>query len=203
MSPYPVQITRDGLVEQAWGIAARDGVEGLSLARIAEALGVKAPSLYNHIKGKAELLKAVNELTIRRLFDVMDAVAARFALEDAHICLVAVAEAYRTFAHTHPIPYTLAFATTDPMARPDPAELVARAVPYQARMAHLSGEVESLTALRGLLALMHGYVMLELHNQLQRGGDLGVTYTRLVKQYLAGWKDAERGRQGAETASNL
>ena len=119
MSPYPVQITRDGLVEQAWGIAARDGVEGLSLTRIAEALGVKAPSLYNHMKGKAELLKAVNALTIRRLFDTMDTVAADFAPEDSHACLVAVAEAYRTFAHTHPMPYALAFATTDPAARSD------------------------------------------------------------------------------------
>ncbi len=173
MSPYPVQITRDGLVEQAWGIAARDGVEGLSLTRIAEALGVKAPSLYNHMKGKAELLKAVNALTIRRLFDTMDTVAADFAPEDSHACLVAVAEAYRTFAYTHPMPYTLAFATTDPAARPDPAGLAARAVPYQQRIAHLSGEADSLTALRGVLALMHGYVMLELHDQLQRGGDLG------------------------------
>lgn len=187
MSPYPAQISRDGLIEQAWDIAARDGVEGLSLARIADALGVKAPSLYNHMKGKAELLKAVNELTIRRLFDTLDKVAASYAPEVAHGALSAIAEAYRTFAHAHPIPYTLAFATTDPAARPDPEELVVRIVPYQQRIAVLSGEAESLTALRGLLALMHGYVMLELHHQLQRGGDLGATYTRLVGKYLAGW----------------
>jgi AcrR family transcriptional regulator len=201
MSPYPAQITRDGLVAQAWDIAARDGVESLSLARLADALGVKAPSLYNHMKGKAELLKAVNELTIRRLFDTLDAIAASYPPESAYASLLAMAAAYRTFAHTHPIPYTLAFATTDPTARPDPAELAARAIPYQHRMAYLSGDEASLTALRGLLALMHGYVMLELHHQLQRGGDLAATYMQLVGQYLNSWekRDAESGKQKATT----
>lgn len=187
MSPYPAQISRDTLVEHAWNIASREGVEALSLARIATALGVKAPSLYNHMKSKAELLKAVNELTIRRLFNELDRVNVSYTSTNAHDCLLEVAEAYRTFAHTHPIPYTLAFATTDPAARPDPAELAARAIPYQRRIAMLCGENDSLTALRGLLALMHGYLMLEMHHQLQRGGDLAGTYSQLVSRYLESW----------------
>lgn len=188
MSPYPAQFHRDVLIEQAWEIAARDGVAGLSLARIAEALGVKAPSLYHHVRGKAELLKAVNELTIRRLFVVMDSAFDTNSDKGIVAAFTAVAAAYRASAHAHPVPYALAFATSDAASRPDVADLERLAIPYQERMASITGIDASLVALRGLMALMHGYVMLELHDQFRRGGDLEITYTQLVAHYLASWR---------------
>lgn len=37
------------------------GYEGTSVDQIAKAVGIKAPSIYAHFKGKEEILKAVNE----------------------------------------------------------------------------------------------------------------------------------------------
>jgi hypothetical protein len=54
-------------------------------------------------------------------------------------------------------------------------------------MAEITGEAESLPALRGLLALMHGFVMLELAQQFRRGGDLDAAYDKAVRAYLNGW----------------
>jgi hypothetical protein len=45
-------------------------------------------------------------------------------------------------------------------------------------------------ALRGALALVHGYVMLELKNQFQHGGDLRLAFEASVRAYLRGWERA-------------
>ena len=55
-------------------------------------------------------------------------------------------------------------------------------------MAKITGQKQSLPALRGALALVHGFVMLELKDQLQRGGDLTMAFDASVNAYLHGWK---------------
>ena len=57
-----------------------------------------------------------------------------------------------------------------------------------AALAEWAGEADSLPALRGLWALAHGYVSLELTDSLQRGGDLSATFDRAIRAYLAGLK---------------
>jgi TetR/AcrR family tetracycline transcriptional repressor len=49
-------IDREGVVEAALGLLDEGGVEGLSMRRLAERLGVKAASLYWHVRNKEELL---------------------------------------------------------------------------------------------------------------------------------------------------
>jgi hypothetical protein len=70
--------------------------------------------------------------------------------------------------------------------QPDPAQLAALAIPLQAIIAQAVGEERSLMALRGLWALVHGYVMLEMYGQFQRGGSLEATFQHVVDAYLAG-----------------
>jgi hypothetical protein len=55
-------------------------------------------------------------------------------------------------------------------------------------MAAISGVEDSLAALRGALALLHGFVMLELKDQFRRGGDLGETFEKVIEAYVAGWQ---------------
>ncbi len=83
--PYPTQITRESIIEQARELIEADGIDQLSLGRLATALHVKAPSLYRYFDGKTELLRAVNELTNRALIaQINQAVAAVPATGDAN-----------------------------------------------------------------------------------------------------------------------
>jgi hypothetical protein len=66
--------------------------------------------------------------------------------------------------------------------------LLERAITIQKIIVQISGEEKSLPALRGLLAITHGYIMLELNGQFQRGGDLSLTFEEIVKAYLQGWQ---------------
>jgi AcrR family transcriptional regulator len=181
--PYPTQITREALIATARALIEQHGVEAVSLRVVAEALGVKAPSLYRLMADKETLLRAVNEVTLQKLFVVL--YAAIDTPDPAAARLLNMLQAYRHFAHAAPITYELAFTSA---LRPAETVSVAAVLPLQALMAEISGEAASLAALRGALAVVHGWVMLELNQQFQRGGDLDVHFTQAVNAYLAGWQ---------------
>ncbi len=84
--------------------------------------------------------------------------------------------------------YSLLFANNNADQRPDAAASEQSVIPLQTLMAGLTGEANSLPALRGLLALAHGYATLELNQQYRRGGDLDETYNRIIEAYLNGWQ---------------
>jgi len=185
--PYPPQTDRSAIIETASLLIERDGIENLSLGGLAAELGIKAPSLYRHVASKNDLLRGVNENTYRKLFDVFDAVLQE-ASPNPNEQLRVLLGAYRAFAHAHPNTYILAYTTIDPDLRPDPDALVRLVLPIQAIMARVTGPENSLPALRGALALVHGFAMLELMDQLQRGGDLNAAFEASIDAYLRGWK---------------
>jgi len=57
MSTRPAQpLTRQLLFDRALAIVDADGLDALTMRRLAAELGVQAPSLYNHVAGKDDLL---------------------------------------------------------------------------------------------------------------------------------------------------
>lgn len=187
MSPYPVQTDRKTIIETARLLIERDGLENLSLGNVASELGIKAPSLYRHIKSKNALLHAVIEHTYLMLFQAYDE-ALEDTSENPEEQLLSLARAQHTFAHANPNTYMLAYVTQNPDLRANPQMLLERAISTQKIIMQISGEEKSLPALRGLLAVVHGYIMLELNGQFRRGGDLSLTFEAIVKAYLQGWK---------------
>lgn len=184
--PYPAQVTKPQLIEAAWELVEQEGIDQLSLNRLAAVFDVKAPSLYRHMQNKAGLIRAVNELTNTRLIDsLMEAMEA--AGDDPADRMIAIGRAYRVFAHAHPRVFMLAFSTAEDTLRPDAAEQERAVLPLQGTMAQISGEADSLAALRGVLALVHGFVVLELNAQFRRGGDLDEAFEKAYSAYLKGW----------------
>jgi AcrR family transcriptional regulator len=184
--PYPTQITRELVVDKAREMIEAEGLEPVSLSRLAAALNVKAPSLYRYFSGKNELLRAVNDVTQQALVTAIGDAVAEAATPHARV--LAMAQAYRAFGQRNSVTFGLLFANNSPDLRPDAAESEQLALPLQQMMAEVAGESDSLAALRGVLALAHGYVMLELNGQFRRGGDLDATFIRIVEAYIAGWQ---------------
>ncbi len=185
--PYPSQVSREEIIAQAWRLIEADGAENMSLSQLAAALGIKAPSLYRHVGSKAGLLQAVNLHTAQQLIAALQT-AATHTSGSPHQQLATLLHAYRTFAHAHPNSYVLAFTNNDESLRPDENMLAEMALPIQELMTAVSGPENSLAALRGAMALVHGFVLLELHGQLRRGGDLALDFDTAVHAYLRGWK---------------
>jgi AcrR family transcriptional regulator len=183
--PYPAQVNRETIIEKARELIEAHGVDQLSLNALANELGIKAPSLYHHFQNKTALLRGVNEATAAALVG-----AIREAIDtssDTHDKITALFHAYRAFAHAHPLTYGLVFTNTIAELRGDPEQAVQLALPLHGLMAEIAGEADSLAALRGAWALLHGFVMLELAGQFRRGGDLDKAFRRVVEAYVRGW----------------
>lgn len=186
--PYPAQTNPETIIQTARLLIEEQGAEQLSLAQLAAALGIKAPSLYRHVSSKTALLQAVNTLTFQKLFEHYET-ALTAESSDPTAQLLTILRAHRTFARTNPQTYILAFTTTIPEQRADAAMLEQLALPIQALMAQISGPEQSLPALRGSLALVHGFVMLELNDQFKRGGSLDEAFEASIGAYLRGWEE--------------
>lgn len=188
--PYPAQTNPETIIQTARRLIEEQGAEQLSLAQLAAALGIKAPSLYRHVSSKTALLQAVNTLTFQKLFEHYETALAA-ASSDPTAQLLTILRAHRAFARANPQTYILAFTTTIPEQRADAAMLEQLALPIQALMAQISGPEQSLPALRGALALVHGFVMLELNDQFKRGGSLDEAFEASIGAYLRGWEGQE------------
>jgi len=186
MSPYPAQTDRNAIIDAARELIELHGAEQLSLGKVAAALGIKAPSLYGHIKNKNALIQAVVEQTYRDLFDAYDRVLSASG-SNPFDNMINLSKTHRQFAHAHPNTYMLAYTVQDPDSRANPEMLLERALALQKIIAQISGEADSLAALRGSLAFVHGFVMLELNGQLRRGGNLDEMFEKGLKAYLKGW----------------
>ena len=181
--PYPAQIDFTKLVETAREIIEREGVEALNLRKLADTLGVQAPSLYRHVANKNALLLAVNEVTTKAIMERLYSVEPSLPPEAR---LMAIAHTFREYAHEHPVAYMLAFNSRE--ARPSAEMREALVLPLQSLFAEYLGEENAFAALRGTYAFLHGWVSLELSEQFERGGDLDAHFEQSFRAFLAGWK---------------
>lgn len=65
-TPTP-RLTADRIVRVALEVLDRDGLDALTMRRLADELGVQAPSLYNHMRSKDALLDAIAASVIARV----------------------------------------------------------------------------------------------------------------------------------------
>jgi AcrR family transcriptional regulator len=65
--PRQSLLTRQRIVETASALVDAEGLEAVSVRRLATELGVQGPSLYNHFATKAEILDAVADAVIAQV----------------------------------------------------------------------------------------------------------------------------------------
>jgi len=163
------------------------GWDQLTLAAVAARFGVRQPSLYKHIAGLAELRRDISVLAGRELHDDLTAAAVGRSGPDA---MQSMAAAYRTFAKKHPGRYA-ASVIAPPAGDTEYEQVAAAAVrTVSAVLAGygLSGD-DTIHAIRGLRALMHGFVSLEGAGGFALPQDLDESYRRLVD----GFSESLRG----------
>ncbi|GGM67457.1 TetR/AcrR family transcriptional regulator C-terminal domain-containing protein [Dactylosporangium sucinum] len=65
-------LDREQVVTEAVALLDADGLEGVTLRRLASRLGVRAPTLYWHVANKAALVTAIAEAILEREFTVLE-----------------------------------------------------------------------------------------------------------------------------------
>ncbi|MCX6405766.1 MAG: WHG domain-containing protein [Propionibacteriales bacterium] len=146
-------------------LADRDGLDAVTPSAVARSVGVRTPSLYAHVAGAEALLDGVTTLALEELADRgAEALAGR----SGHDALVALADAYRTYALQHPGRY----AASRRRVGPDTPAVEAGKRHSALLAAVLRGypvpEEERVHATRLVGAAVHGFVSLQASGAFDR-----------------------------------
>ncbi|HVG66464.1 MAG TPA: TetR-like C-terminal domain-containing protein [Actinomycetota bacterium] len=149
-----------------------EGLEALTMRRLAERVGIRAPSLYKHLPDKAALEAAIIATGFEEAaaaFEQAVDSAGEGSGEGAGGALVALAAAYRRFALEHPHLYRL--MTNGPLPRAHlPPGLEGRTAAPLLRVAGSEARA------RAVWAFAHGMVMLELDQRFPPDADLDAAW---------------------------
>jgi AcrR family transcriptional regulator len=147
------------VVAAAAQLADAQGLESVTLARLAARLGVRAPSLYAHVDGLADLRRRIAARGVRELTGALQAAAAGRSGADS---LQAIARAYRAYGLAHPGTYEALQRAPDVSDREseEAARRLVDVVVAVLRGYGLEGK-EALHGVRIVRAALHGFVTLE------------------------------------------
>lgn len=154
------------IVAAARELLEEEGPAALSMRRVAERLGIRAPSIYKHLPDKNALESALISMTFAELAQAFEA-----ALDDEDP-LAAVAAAYRRYAKDHPHLYRL--MTEHPLDR----DLLEPGVEDRARIPARRVLGDDPDAARALWGFAHGMTILELDQRFPPGADLDAAWER-------------------------
>ena len=179
-----VGVDRARVVAVAAALADEVGLDQLTLAAVASRLGVKLPSLYNHVDGLPGLRRELAWFGARQLYERVSRAAIGKA-EDAAV--LAMSYAYRAYIIEHPGVY----AATVRAPAPDDLELLQISQSFvEVLLAVLEpyglGEVGGIHAVRGLRSIIHGFATLELSGAFALPLDCDESFLRLLRAYIGG-----------------
>ncbi len=171
------------VVEAAAKLVDEEGIEHLTLGRLAERLGVRTPSLYNHVAGLPGLK---HDLALYCLHDVYDRITRSAIGKSRAEAIFAFANAYLAYARETPGRYAMTLAPD-----PDDQEVqdlakqlvdVIRAVlaPYNL------GEEDTIHAIRSLRSIVHGFILLEAAGGFRIPVDPDASFHWLINMFISG-----------------
>jgi AcrR family transcriptional regulator len=180
-------LSREAVVEAAASLADEEGLEGVTLAKLASRLGVRTPSLYNHVAGLEGLRRELALLGTRELGRRLGRAAVGKTTDEATF---AMGKAYRSFVKERPGLYAATVRSYRISAPEDPELAAAEGEALEVVLAvlasyGLSGE-ESVHAARGLRSIAHGFATLEVAGGFGMPLDLDESFRRLLRAFTAG-----------------
>ena len=178
-------LSRAQVVDAAARIADGEGLERVTVARVASELGIRAPSLYNHVASRDDL---VRELSVRALQELGAAIAQAAMGRSRDDALQAIAAAHRRYALDHPGLYA---ATIRGAPYPEDNERVDAAndvldVVFAVLAGYGFEGDDAVHAARALRSALHGFSSLESSGGFGMPADRDESFRRMVAALAEG-----------------
>ena len=176
-------------MQVAGELADREGLDSVTLTRVAKELGVQQPALYRHVAGWDDLVRSLGLLGRELISSRLAEAAIGISGPDA---VAAVGRAWRQVAADHPGIY----AATDRYPCAGDAELEAAVE----RVVHVLGQAlasfdltddQRIHAARTLRSAFHGFAHLELGDGHPLPVDLDDSFDHLIELLCAGLHSLE------------
>lgn len=185
-------LSRASVLESARRILVDEGLDAVSLRRVASALGVTAPALYAYVKDKQDLLRGIVEIELDGLKERFGAVRD----PDPWDRLRSMAHTYVEFARDNPSVFRTMFLShpdlaaeapregTEPLVEPV-FEQASRPLQELARR-HELGEMDPQFAALTFWTAVHGAAALTVAGRELRPGDRGRAADEVVETVITG-----------------
>ena len=166
------------------------GLHRLTLAGLAERLGIRQPSLYKHIDSMAGLHRDISVRAKRELGEVL----ARAAVgRSGAVAIHAMSHAYRDWAREHPARYEASQRMPSPGDIEDEAVSLAgiQVIADVLAAYDLAGD-DAVDAIRALRSALHGFVSFETTGSFAMSANVDRSFERLVHGFtvaLTQWTD--------------
>jgi AcrR family transcriptional regulator len=185
------RLDQAAVVEAAANLVNEEGIAALTLNRLAGRLGIRPPSLYNHIDNLADLYRKLAQVNARALGEQLGNAAIGKSGAEAIVC---IAQAYRDYIKQNPGVYLASLRASRNQEPPDlelleAEDRVVRVVLKVMDSFGLDGE-DALHAVRGLRSLVHGFATLEIAGGFGLSLDCDESFRCLVEIYTSGLQQA-------------
>jgi len=183
-----IGINHDMIVNTALDLAEGRGMESVTMANIARELGIKPPSLYNHIKGLDEIRLAMAIKAQNLLYNhLKEAVNGK---ESGPESVKEMGKAYLSFAHQYPGLYEASLLAPDQGVSDDnqSAESIID-LTLKALSVYSLKQEELIHAVRGLRSILHGIADLDRKGGFKLQVGLIDSLEVILETFLNGLKD--------------
>ena len=184
------QVNLGRVIEVALTLADQHGFEAVTLGEVAGALGIRVPSLYNHISGLAGLRSEMSLWASRKLLEETRTAAVG---KSGRAAIMSISNAYRAFAQAHPGVYPTVLRAPS-KEEPAHAEIAVIWVDLLARvLAHYNqNEEDTLHTIRAWRSVMHGFISLEVAGGFGMPLDRDESFRRLIALFVDGLETGQK-----------
>lgn len=186
MSPTLARTSRDAIVAAARLLLEEEGLEAVTMANVADRVGVRPPSLYKHVRDHGALIAAVADEAALELGLLMDEAVGGIAGEGADARLLRAALAFRVHAGRSPRSVALVFAGLGGNLQPSVESAAIAARPLLEVSAELAGQDRALIAARALTAFVYGFGAMEQAGAFRFGGDIDEAFRAGIEALIRG-----------------
>jgi AcrR family transcriptional regulator len=183
-------LNRAKIIQAAAELADKTGSGFVTLQSLAKALGVKMPSLYNHVAGQEDLQQSLAVHALERSKAILLSASVGRSSEEA---IIAICDAYRAFAHRHPGLYRAMLRVPEPNEKELRAtnEAILQLLVRVLSPFRLSEEA-AIHSVRAWRAMLHGFVSLEMLGAFRKSPERNASFQRMVGVFLSSLGREER-----------
>jgi len=180
-------LTSTDVIKAAVEILNNEGPEALTLNRLADELGIRSPSLYNHVDGLPGLQRKLAVLNAKQLADRLGEAAIG---KGGPELFMDVAQAFRSYVKENPGLYMATLRASGTQETPDPDLMREEERTLKVALAvmtslGLRGD-DAIHAVRAFRSMVHGFATLEVAGGFGLPQDCDESFRRLVNALAAG-----------------
>jgi len=181
------RLDKNAVVQAAVGLLNAEGVGALRLSRLADELGIKTPSLYNHVNGLDGLQRELEVMNARLLADRFSESAIG---KSGSELFMDVSQAFREYVKEYPGLYMSTLRSSgaqqeqDENLQHEEERMMKVGLAVMASLG-LQGE-DAIHGLRAFRSMVHGFATLEVAGGFGLPRDCNESFRRLVSALVAG-----------------